>query len=298
MKVLTWFLSVITSAAIVSLLQFGSPFRIVYFQKVLRSQRIEIGQSFQIHVLTWNRPDSFERLLRSLNSSSYDGDHLDLFIHIDGGGGEKTKAIARKFHWPHGKKHVLQSEVNMGLALSWFNAWRPKSLKEQAIIFEDDIVVSPLWYQWLKRAWAAYKEIPDLAGISLMRQSLVPKGAKVTKFEIVNNHEPFLYKLVGSTGFSPHPGHWKNFTDWIHSVDYTKIDVFVPGLITSLWWRGQNKTSMWTQHFIYFCSKNELYTLYINLPNGTTLASNMQEPGLHFDGSKGADFSSGQKRVL
>ena len=246
---------------------------------------------FQIHVLTWNRPASAKRLLDSLSISVYDGDVVDLIIHIDGGAGtEETEKISCEFQWSHGSKETIKSKTNHGLAMSWFSAWRPKSSKEQAIIFEDDIVVSPLWYRWLKRAWQAYSNTSDLAGISLMRQTLVPKGRAKT-MEIVNNNEPFLYKLVGSTGFSPHPEHWKTFTDWIHSVDYKTVNVFVPGLVTSNWWRGQlSKTRMWTQHFIYFCNKHKLYTLYINLPGGKTLAANMREAGAHYDGTKGADF--------
>ena len=62
------------------------------------------------------------------------------------------------------------------------------------------------------------------------------------------------------------------------------------GFVTSDWWKDQNKTHLWSQYFIYFCHKHEIYTLYINLPNGTTLAADMREEGLHFDGSQGADF--------
>ena len=32
--------------------------------------------------------------------------------------------------------------------------------------------------------------------------------------EILNNHEPFLYKLVGTWAFSSHPKHWREFLDW------------------------------------------------------------------------------------
>ena len=253
---------------------------------------------FQIHVLTWNRPASVKRLLDSLSISAYDGDVVDLIIHIDGGRGtEETEQISVDFEWPYGRKEKIKSKANCGLAMAWFNAWKPKSSNERAIIFEDDIVVSPLWYKWLKKAWQAYINATDVAGISLMRQTLVPKERiKSRTMEIVNNHEPFLYKLLGSTGFSPHPEHWKKFTDWIDSVNYKTVDVFVPGLITSRWWKDQSRwwkgrsSRMWTQHFIYFSNKHELYTLYINLPDGKTLAANMRESGAHFDGTKGPDF--------
>ena len=248
--------------------------------------------SFNIHILAWNRPQSFKRLIDSLSVTLYDGDEVNLIIHVDGGGNStETYKISREYQWPHGQKTVIKSSVNQGLARAWFNVWIPLLPSDRAIIFEDDIVVSHLWYRWLKKAWDVYMNRTDLAGICLMRQTFIPKApCNKRRREIINDHQPFLYKLVGSTGLSPHPVHWKKFINWIHRVDYESVDVSVPGLITTHWWKQQNRRNMWTQHFIYFCNKNKLYHLYVNLPNKTTLASNMQEAGQHYKISMGADF--------
>lgn len=137
--------------------------------------------------------------------------------------------------------------------------------------------VSPKWYIWLKWAWKAHYHRTDLAGISLMRQTLIPDKSHKS-FQIHNNHKPFLFRLLGSIGFSPHPIIWTNFLIWLKSIDISEFDVSVDNLITSDWYRSKiGKTKMWEQHFIYFCKVHDLYTLYINLPHSKTLASNMRE---------------------
>ena len=87
-----------------------------------------------------------------------------------------------------------------------------------------DVTGMTLWYLWLKNAWQAYGSRQDLAGISLQRQTLVPR--KPSKhMEIVNDYKPFLYALVGSIGFSPHWKQWRAFLHWTQSVDMSTADV-------------------------------------------------------------------------
>jgi len=97
--------------------------------------------------------------------------------------------------------------------------------------------------------------------------------------EIVNDHHPFLYKLVGSIGFSPHPQRWPEFLEWIQTKDLDTLDAQVEGLVTSVWYKRSNKKSMWTQLFLRFCDERGLYTLYANLPEKKTLAAHWREKG-------------------
>ena len=245
---------------------------------------------FVIHILTWNRPDSFKRLVSSIKQSHYGIDHVDLIIHVDGGYQNKdTKDVANSIKWPFGNKKVFFSNDRKGLAQAWFSAWFPSDNKTFAIIFEDDIVVSPLWYQWLTCAWKKYRDRDDIAGISLQRQRLIPyKPAKIK--EIINNHEPFLFPLVGSIGFSPHPIRWKQFLLWIQTFKMDNFDIDIPYLITSETFKKGKKGHMWTQHFIFFCNKYNLFTLYINLPGKVTLAAHMREKGQHSKKTAGQDL--------
>jgi FkbM family methyltransferase len=246
--------------------------------------------NFKIHVLTMNRAKSLQRLLDSLENAEYAGDRVEIYIHIDKSPDNRASIdVVKSFDFSHGDLTIEVAEQNNGLRNAWFRAWHPKE-NERAIILEDDIEVSPQWYFWLNKAWEAYGERDDLAGISLQRQTLVPQKPH-KQMEIVNNHEPFLYRLVGSIGFSPHWKQWRAFLNWIDSVDTTTVNIKTPGLITSDWFDVLDKRHMWTQYFIWFCKQHDLYTLYVNLPERKTLASHMREKGEHYGRTEGRDFA-------
>ena len=239
-------------------------------------------------VLAKDRPRQLENLLHSLENARYDGSRVALHIRIDGSGDTATVQVAKKFTFSHGSKTLVVAKTELGLAKSWYNAWKPRR-NERAIILEDDIVLSPDWFKFLSRAWQAYGKYDELAGISLQRQTLVPYHGH-HEYEIVSDHEPFLYPLVGSIGFSPSSSVWRRFTSWIDSIDLNNFNVSTPGLVTSDWWNVLDKKNMWTQHFIYFCVKFDLYTLYINLEDSKTLAAHTRAKGTHFQQTLGADF--------
>tara|TARA_A100001015_G_scaffold28367_2_gene31516 strand:+ start:1786 stop:6273 length:4488 start_codon:yes stop_codon:yes gene_type:complete len=256
-----------------------------------------VGVRFQIHVLAMNRANSLQRLLRSLEKADYNNDCVHLHIHIDDStDNKKCVEVAESFKFSHGNVVVDVAKQNNGLRDSWFKAWRPSD-NERAIILEDDVELSSQWYKWLKKAWESCDGRDDLAGISLQRQTLVPKEPSAHR-EIVNNHEPFLYRLVGSIGFSPHWKQWRAFLEWIDSVDTSTVNIATPGLITSDWFNTLDKRHMWTQYFIWFCDQHDLYTLYVNLPGGKTLAAHMREKGKHYERTEGRDFALASEVAL
>ncbi|GMI55572.1 hypothetical protein ScalyP_jg1492 [Parmales sp. scaly parma] len=239
---------------------------------------------FSIIVLTKNRPASLQRLLHSIQATDYGNDTVSVNIRIDGTNYE-TQRVAETFEWPH--KTVTRTRAG-GLRAAWLGAWtKPKG---HAIILEDDVELSPAWYGWLAKAWKTYGDRDDLAGSSLNRQTLVPQKPSKT-MEIVNDHQPFLYKLVGSIGFSPHPKRWQEFLEWVATKDLDTFDAHVEGLVTSDWYKTLDKKSMWTQLFLRFCEERGLYTMYVNLPEGKTLAAHWREKGEHFRGGEGRDFA-------
>ena len=245
---------------------------------------------FTIVVLSMNRTTVLSDLLASLDRTDFVGDLVRLCIHFDRGENQdETVELAEHFKFRHGEKHVVVSNVSLGLADSWYHAWYPMNDHQRAIILEDDILLSAEWYKWLKESWDTYSHVDGLAGISLQRQTLVPYPT-FTQSEIVNAHAPFLYPLVGSIGFSPKPQIWRSFITWIHSVGGNAFDASTPGLITSEWWNTLDKRQMWTQHYIYFCLTRGYYTLYVNLPRHKTLAAHVRAKGAHYSSSQGADF--------
>jgi len=247
------------------------------------------AQKMQIHVLGKDRAASLRRLLVSLEETDYAGDAVDVHIHIDhSSANAESVAVARAFVFSWGNVTCSVSSSARGLRGAWVQAWDP-AVGERAVILEDDIQLSPRWYVWLKEAWQSYGHRPDLAGISLQRQTLVPQTPHRQR-EVVNEHVPFLYALVGSIGFSPHWRHWRAFVTWMASVDAETVNVQTPGLVTSEWFDRLDRRQVWTQYFIWYCREHGLYTLYVNLPDRKTLAAHMREKGQHYSGHDGRDF--------
>ena len=266
----------------------------LYLFSFLRGHEVTDGaSSLQIIVLTMNRAECLGQLLRSLEDAQYGSSVVRLFIRFDHHPEqEEALQVAERFKFSHGRKSIHRANASRGLANAWFDSWQPSSPKEISIILEDDITLSPDWYSWLTGAWARYSGRDDIAGISLQRQVLVPAEPHM-QYEIVNDHVPFLYSLVGSIAFSPSAKRWCEFRRWLQVIDWQTFDVSTRGLVTSKWWNELDKRHMWTQHFIYFCLLRDLYTMYINLPNKKTLAAHLRAKGAHYDGNQGADFEIG-----
>ena len=264
-----------------------------YINNIVHIINICAQTPFRVIVLTKNRPRSLYRTLQSIKHATYNNkdDPISVTIHIDGTH-QDTLRVATRFQWPD--KTIVSTQTG-SLRAAWLHAWpHPQG---HAIILEDDVELSPAWYTWLSQAWDTYGDRTDIAGISLQRQTLIPQNPHKT-MEIVNDHLPFLYKLVGSIGFSPHPQRWQQFLDWVAAKNLDTFDAYVPNLITSDWYTSLDKSSMWTQLFIRFCEEHTLYTLYINLPDNTTLAAHWREKGEHFNGHEGRDFALAQTMLL
>lgn len=252
------------------------------------------GACFRAIVLTMDRSHMLQQLLSSLEDALYGNERIDLHIHVDYSPDAlarvKTVKVANEFDFTHGTKTVSLATESRGLARAWFDAWSPNDESERAIILEDDIILSRYWFLWLTKAWIAYANHTGVAGISLQRQTLIPKEP-YRNAAIVNGHEPFLYSLVGSIGFSPHPRVWREFLSWVEHLS-PSLDVLTPGLVTSNWWNRLDKKHMWTQYFIFYCVQRNVQTLYVNLPNQKTLAAHQRSAGAHYSRTRGKDFET------
>jgi len=256
----------------------------------------ESDQKFTIIILSMDRFSSLNRLLSSLKETDYLSDEVNLVIRFDlpkrptAQWRSRVDSFRENLVWDTGSVKVVVAEANMGLRRAWLEAWKPGTDSDFAIILEDDMEVSPVWYKWLKGAHWAYQSRTDLAGITLQRQSLIP--LKTAKNEQIpdNGGEPFLYKLVGSIGYSPVAKVWLDFLDFAECALATKMKIDTPKLVTSDWYNSLDQRTMWTQLFIFFCNYRKLSTLYVFPKNNKALAAQWREKGEHFHVAAGRDF--------
>jgi len=253
---------------------------------------LERRQEFRLKVivLTMNRPESLNRLLTSISRTyfEFEDDKIEVEIHVDKSQGwlyRDCVSLAQNYSLPAGRGSVtpVLAEENHGLQAAWFNSWLPNSLSDYAVIIEDDLELAPQWFSWLRRAWTTYGHRTDVAGIALSRQYMVVQKPE-RDFEILNEGVPFLYRLVGTWGFSPHPARWTQFINWFNQLD-KQFDPYVPGLITSDWLHIHNRQGRrhmtWEQWHVYYSNNHNLFTLYHNLPSREVLLSNWREAGVH-----------------
>ena len=171
-------------------------------------------QTLRIIILTFNRPQSLHRVLTSLELANYRRNsqpwELLLEIHVDGGGGidgERVKQVAHQFEFSHGSKQVKERIVNIGVMEAWKNAWSWQD-NELFVVIEDDVEMSPHWFQALRNFWLKYGGRDDLAGVGLHLQNYV--ADPVARRDSLKNSIPeglYLNQLPASIASSLHPRH-------------------------------------------------------------------------------------------
>ncbi|ELT98640.1 hypothetical protein CAPTEDRAFT_196531 [Capitella teleta] len=230
---------------------------------------------FRVMVMTYDRPQSLEKCLSFLENIDTMGDTMRIEIWIDrsseGEVNEETVKVAERFRLKGNDCGVHVRERNAGITGQWTDTWRPQlGTKEIGLIVEDDVDVSPLAYRWLKAAHKTYDKRSDIQGYTLQMQNVNFFGGKMRPMFAPKNETVYMYPVLGTWGFSPHP----------------KTD------LPTRWYKGFEKrhqeASMWEMWHIYYSYIKDLYCVYCNLKvhtgKGNVLLSwNRKEKGLHFD---------------
>lgn len=159
----------------------------------------------KIRILSYNRPTHLRRLLQSLDEAEYDANEaVSLEISIDHPlptpseedalAWSECVSIAHAFTWKHGRKLVIEQSHNIGRMGQWTTGWNPPKDRddELCLFLEEDMLVSPVFYKWLKHAIQRFYMNRDrdpesdfdenLFGISLQRQNVILGESLRNKF--------------------------------------------------------------------------------------------------------------------
>lgn len=254
----------------------------------LSSRRV-IDVDFRMIIITYNIPWSLHRLLLSLNTVDYMSDKVTVEIWIDrskeGRIHEQTYAVGHKFVFEKGSKTVINQTRHVGLYGQWMGLWQPtEETKEIAVIFEDDLTVSPFFYRYLKNAHAKYGSVPYLNSYAL--QCSMKHNGKEGNLHAPDSNPVFLYPILGTCGFSPQKRNWIEFREWyIEASKDPHFHPLVPGIKPTDWYndhiRFKATDNMWEMWHIYHAYKNKYYTLYPNLLRFEGMKINWKEHGSH-----------------
>lgn len=273
------------------------------------------GASFpdmRIIILTMDRKESLARLYRSLAAADYANRRVDLDIWIDRRSASDSQELmntmvelSRTFEWKFGVRTIHTRTRNAGLYEQWIYSWNPDAKSaEMALILEDDLEVSPQFFTWLRRAQIAYADDPHVAAFTLQRGELRPRqvrGMATGKLAVNASIPVYKYRLLGTWGFAPERRAWLDFRQWYEEMRESKTKPYVRDLVTTDWYKSQEKAAvakgltvantMWSQWFIKWADTKNKFTVYANLPDGTTLAANYREAGMHYNNKpRSADF--------
>ncbi len=104
----------------------------------------------------------------------------------------------------------------------------------------------------------------------------------------------FLYKVICTWGFSPHPKRWRDFQDWFYHIEQSiSFEPFVDSIFNSDWYlehkQDGREREVWDLWHIYFThhSSPPQYTMFLNTIHEGLLTVSRNEKGLS-DPGKGA----------
>jgi len=229
--------------------------------------------SFQppIVVVAYNRPRSLTRLLTSLSNASYISNDIDLIISIDKAeNNQNVLAIAEGFIWKFGTKKVICQEKNLGLRAHILKCGSISLEYGSVIVLEDDLFVSPNFYNYTIDALNFTKDKKDIGGISLYNHQT--NVCTLDNFQPVDNgYDNWYFQFASSWGQAWSKEHWKGFIEWYQKAPILENNLKIPRFVRS--WSSKS----WLKYNIAYVIEKNLYFLYPRV----SLTSNFSDIGTH-----------------
>lgn len=229
--------------------------------------------SYGIVVVGYNRQKGLERLLEALNNAKYQNYSPLLIISLDYSGISEIKETAEKFQWRHGEKIVKCYEKRQGLRAHILKCgdYMEEYQLDAIAVFEDDIVPSPAFFNYMVQAVDYYRDDMQMAGISLYTHlwnvnKEIPFQPLPTRFDV------FFLQFAQSWGQIWMKKQWREFKEWylLHSEDFVEAEG-VPVEVCR--WKG----SSWLKYHIRYCVEKNKYFVYPY----DSLCTNFTDVGVH-----------------
>lgn len=211
-------------------------------------------ESLAIVAIAYNRVHSLERLLTSLLRANLQD--TPLVISIDKSETTAVEDFADSFAWPYGKKVVIRHDKRLGLREHILSIGSLLNKYEALIVLEDDIVVSPDFYDFAVSAWNFYKNDSHIAGISLYNYQF--NYQTFEPFEALKNgYDVYFMQIAMSWGQVWMRNSWNEFYDW-YLENKCKDLQNIEGTYCFKEW-GKNS---WLKFHIAYCIAKNKYFVY------------------------------------
>ncbi|UUX35240.1 glycosyltransferase family 2 protein [Fundicoccus culcitae] len=224
-----------------------------------------------IVVMGYNRPKSLNRLLMTLNNS-YFSDNVDLIISLDKSDIQKeVEKVANSFDWIFGEKDIILHKERLGLRNHVLYCGDLVENYEGLIMFEDDIVPSEYFYEYVKQTKSKYYNNEEIAGISLYSPSINEMVEKPFT-PITSGFDTFFIQSASSWGQYWTKNMWINFREWYLKNSNTLENIKdMPDKIYS--W----PQTSWKKYFMKYLVETNKYFVYPYI----SLSTNFSDVGQH-----------------
>lgn len=236
--------------------------------------------------VAYNRLSSLKRLLASLVRANYMDNPVDLIISIDKSDSTQVGDFADTFIWQYGKKRVYKQPTNLGLKRHMMSLGKWLDAYDAIVVLEDDVVVSPAFYNYVLQTVTMYQTNKNIAGISLYSFPVNPFTHM--PFEpLKNGYDVFLMQMAQSWGQVWLRDQWHDFYSWYLEHDMFEPAENVPAALFN--WKNS-----WLRYHIRYCIDNNKYFIYPY----HSFSSNCGELGVHAKATYNAYQTSMQNDIV
>jgi hypothetical protein len=224
-------------------------------------------------VIAYDRTDSLARLLESLSRARYPADvDVPLVISIDYAPHADTASMAERFDWPHGEKRIIAHPANLGLRAHVLACGDLAVEYGAAVLFEDDLVAAPYFYDWVSRTAEFYADDSRVAGIGLYSYKL-NEFNNLNFVPISDGSDVHFLQVAASWGQAWTAAQWSAFRAWydVHKAEPIQQSDGVPEQLEA--W----KDSSWKKYYIKYLTVTDRFFVYPNVAQSTNTA----KPGTH-----------------
>lgn len=228
-------------------------------------------------VVGYNRPDSIRRILKSLAEAQYDYENIQLVVSIDHSGNEEVVQAAENFEWKYGPKRVWYRPGRLGLRKHIISCGDLTEEYGAVMILEDDLLVSPDFYNYAMQALEKYGEHPKIAGIGLnSRKELLESPYPF--YPLHRGDDVYFQQFATSWGQVWNRRMWSDFKVWYEAHQELPQNPEVP--LTIL----RYPETSWAKFYqSYVVAEQKFYVFSYE-----SLTTNFGDAGEHFNHSSSA----------
>lgn len=207
-----------------------------------------------IVVVGYNRLHGIKRLLDSANKAHYIDNNIPLVISIDASGDQELYDFANNYQWKHGDKFVNIEKERLGLKKHIFQCGELTQFFKGIILLEDDLFVSPEFYNYASASLEKYGNNDNVAGIAFYSNEF--NGFVGLPFHPLNNgSDCFAIQTVCSWGQMWNERMWSAFKAWLEMWDENFAPLDMPETIKK-WDRA------WSKYFYAYIILNNKYFIF------------------------------------